>query len=275
VRLGQHYSHRRGGGLEFEQVKEYQDGDIIRHINWAATARRGGCMPLVNSYYEEKDLTVMLLVDLSASMAFGSARMTKQELAAELCACLVYSALVAHDRIGLLGFASRVVCSLPPRQARGYLRAVPEHILQGHADKGPASFWTAVSSLERWVKSPALVFLLSDFLTDDMLHLRQALVRLCRRHEPIALIVTDPLEVALPTGTTRIVTRDLETDQVRAYSLTRTNRQRMLASCQAQRAQLHQLFQRLGVAQLTVTPHTPYREDLRQLMLTRPRRASA
>ena len=77
VRLGQHYSHQRGTGLDFEQVKEYQAGDTIRTINWAATARKGGETTLVNSYYEEKDLTVMLLVDLSASMEFGSTRLMK------------------------------------------------------------------------------------------------------------------------------------------------------------------------------------------------------
>jgi uncharacterized protein (DUF58 family) len=275
VRLGQHYSHQHGAGLEFKQVQEYQAGDMIRTINWAATARRGGERPLVNSYYEEKDLTVMLLVDLSASMEFGSTRLTKKSLAAEISASLVYSARAAHDRIGLLGFASRVVGYLPPRQAKGYLRAIPEYILHRHTDKGPANFWTAVTSLERWVTHPALVFVLSDFLTDDPLPLRQALAQLCRRHEPIALVVTDPLEVALPTGTARIVIRDLETDQVRSYSLTRTNHQRMLAAGQARRAQLQQMFRRLGIAHLTVTPHSPYGAEISQLLLTHHKRASA
>jgi uncharacterized protein (DUF58 family) len=266
VRLGQHYSHQRGAGLDFEQVKEYQAGDTIRSINWAATARQGGETPLVNSYYEAKDLTVMLLVDLSASMEFGSTRLTKKSLAAEISASLVYSARLAHDRIGLLGFASRVVGYLPPRRARGYLRAIPESILHHHTDKGPASFWTAVTSLEKWVKHPALVFVLSDFLTEDPIPLRQALARLCRRHEPIALIVTDPLEVALPTSTIRLVARDLETDQVQSYSLTRANHQRMLVAGQARRAQLQQMFRHLGIAHLTVTPHSPYGAEISQLL---------
>jgi uncharacterized protein (DUF58 family) len=275
VRLGQHHSHQRGTGLDFEQVKAYQAGDTIRTINWAATARKGGETTLVNSYYEEKDLTIMLLVDLSASMEFGSTRLTKQGLTAEISASLVYSARAAHDRIGLLGFASGVVGYLPPRQAKGYLRAIPEYILHPHTDKGPASFWTAVTSLERRLKHPALVFVLSDFLTQDLISLRQALARLCRRHEPIALVVTDPLEVALPIGTTRIVTRDLETDQVRSYSLTRANHQRMLATGQARRAQLQQMFRRLGIAYLTVTPHSPYGAEISQLFLTHHTRASA
>jgi uncharacterized protein (DUF58 family) len=275
VRLGQHYSHQRGTGLDFEQVKEYQAGDTIRTINWAATARRGGETTLVNSYYEEKDLTVMLLVDLSASMEFGSTRLTKKSLAAEISASLVYSARLAHDRIGLLAFASRVVGYLPPRQAKGYLRTIPEYILHSHSDKGSASFWTAVTNLERRVKHPALVFLLSDFLTEEPILLRQALARLCRRHEVIALRVMDPLEVALPTGTTRIVARDLETHQVRSYSLTRANHQRMLAAGAARRVELQQIFRRLGMAYLTITPHSPYGAELRQLFLTHHRRASA
>jgi uncharacterized protein (DUF58 family) len=274
-RLGQHHSRRRGAGLEFDQITAYQEGDPIRNINWAATARRGGETPLVNAHYEDKDLTVMLLVDLSASMEFGSARVTKKTLAAEICASLVYSALAAHDRIGLLGFTSDVACYVPPRHSWAYLRAIPERILHGEAEKAPASFWTAMAHLERWVKRPALMFLLSDFLIEDTEQLHHALSRLGRSHELIALIVTDPLEVALPTGTARMVTRDLETGHVRSYSLTRRNHQHMAAREQVRQAQLRHLFRQVGIAHLTVTPHSHYREELSQLLLTGHRRARA
>ncbi|ETX09219.1 MAG: hypothetical protein ETSY2_00790 [Candidatus Entotheonella gemina] len=275
VRLGQHRSHQRGSGLDFDQIREYQPGEAVRKINWAATARRGSVTPLVNAYYEEKDLTVMLLADLSASMHFGSTRLTKRALAAEISASLVYSTLLNHDRVGLLGFAGDVACYLPPRQERTYQRLIPEAILQSEAGSGPADWWTAVSRLERWVSRPTLMFILSDFLTDDSERLQQALKQLCRRHDPIALVVTDPLEQTLPVGTARIVSRDFETGAVRSFSLTRANQRRMAERTEARQAQLGQMFRHLRMPYLTVTADGNYIDELRHLVLSRHRRASA
>ncbi|ETW95855.1 MAG: hypothetical protein ETSY1_28935 [Candidatus Entotheonella factor] len=275
VRLGEHRSHQRGSGLDFDQIREYQPGEPIRKINWAATARRGSATPLVNAYYEEKDLTVMLLADLSASMNFGSTRLTKRDLAAEISASLVYSTLLSHDRVGLLGFAGDVVCYLPPRQERAYQRRIPEAILQSEAGSDPADWWTAVSRLEHWVKRPTLMFLLSDFLADDNEPLQRALKRLCHRHDPIALVVTDPLEQMLPVGTARMVCRDLETGAVRSLSLSRANQRRMAEHTAARQAELGQMFHRLRMPFLTVTPDGNYIDELRQLVLSRHRRASA
>lgn len=275
ARLGQHRSRQRGSGLDFDQIREYQPGESIRKINWAATARRGSATPLVNTYYEEKDLTVMLLVDLSASMHFGSTRLTKRSLAAEISASLVYSALLSHDRVGLLGFAGDVACYLPPRQERTYQRLIPEAILDREASSGAADWWTAVSRLEQWVPRPTLMFLLSDFLTDDHEGLQRALKRLGQRHDPIALVVTDPLEQTLPSGPARLVSRDLETGAVRSYSLTRANRRRMAEHTAARQAQLDQMFRHFRMPYLTVTTDGNYIDELRQLVLSRHRRASA
>ena len=232
-------------------------------------------MPLVNAYYEEKDLTVMLLADVSASMQFGSTRLTKQALAAEISASLVYSTLITHDRVGLLGFADDVACYLPPRQERTYQRRIPQAILQSKSGSGPADWWTAVSRLEHWVTRPTLMFLLSDFLCDDRDRLRPALKRLCRRHDPIALVVRDPLEQTLPTGPARIVSRDLETGAVRSYSLTRANQRRMAERAEARQTQLDQMFRQLRMPYLTVTSDGNYSDGLSQLLLGRNRRVSA
>ena len=102
-RLGHRKSRLRGGGLEFDQIREHQTGEPIRRVNWTATARHGSAALYVNTYYDDKDLLLMLMVDLSASMDFGSARVTKKHVAAEICASLAYSALDARDRIGMLG----------------------------------------------------------------------------------------------------------------------------------------------------------------------------
>jgi uncharacterized protein (DUF58 family) len=274
-RLGVHKSRQRGTGLEFDQIQEYRDGEPIRKINWAATARRGGDILFSNRYYEEKALTLMLLVDLSASMDFGSVRVTKKIRAAEIAASLVYSALAGHDRVGLLGFVSGMVCYVPPRQCRAYQRVIPESILTCQAAHAAASFPAAVTALERLVKRRSLVFVLSDFLTEDLAEIEQSLWQLCRLHDVIALVVTDPLEMSHPSGPTRLVTRDLETGQRRSYRLTRRNQQLMARRELQRRSQLHGVLQRLGIAHLTVTPHSKYGDDLRHLLLTRQRKVSA
>jgi uncharacterized protein (DUF58 family) len=269
---GQHQSRRRGTGLAFDQLIESHEGAGIRTINWAATARRGGFPLLVNTYYEEKDITVMLLADLSASMAFGSVRVSKQALVAEISASLVYSALMARDRVGLLGFTSQVEVYLPPRQARSYQWAIPEAIHHHSCTGTTARFEVAVDALEAWIKRPALIFLLSDFLTDDLPHLSQTLRRLCARHDLIAMVVTDPREEALPPGSASMRMRDLETGTVTTYRFSQKNRQRMAAMAQARQAHLQQLFHHLGIAYVTVTPSSDYGTDLRQLFLGRRRR---
>jgi uncharacterized protein (DUF58 family) len=272
LRLGQHPSRRRGTGLAFDQLIESHEGAGIRTINWAATARQGGFPLLVNTYYDEKHITVMLLADLSASMTFGSVRVCKRALVAEISASLVYSALVAHDRIGLLGFTSQVEIYLPPRQTRSYQWAIPEAIHHHTCTGTTARFGVALDALEALLKGPALVFLLSDFLADDLSHLSQPLARLCARHDLIALVVSDPREEALPPGSASMSMRDLETGVVTTYRFSQKNRQRMAAMAQARHARLQQLFDDLGIASVTVTPCSDYGADLRQLFLGHCRR---
>jgi uncharacterized protein (DUF58 family) len=214
----------------------------------------------------------MLLVDMSGSMDFGSSRLTKKNLAAEISASVVFSALSGHDRVGMLGFSSRVMCYFPPRQHRGYQRAIPESILSHAAERAPACFEVAIAHLERSLKGRTLMFVLSDFLTDDVQGLEYALMRLRHVHDVIALVVSDPLERAFPAGCTRIFTRDLETGQIRSCSLTRRNQQHMAARDQTRQAQLAEVFQRLGIASLTVTSQSNYAEELSQLLLSRHRR---
>jgi uncharacterized protein (DUF58 family) len=267
-RLGQRRSRWRGEGLEFDQLREAQAGEDIRHVNWAATARHGGEPLLINAYYEEKDLTVMLLVDLSASMDFGSVRLTKKALAAEVGASLAYSAMGYRDRIGLIGFTSDVACYLPPRQARHYQWAIPEAIAHHDASREPARFEVAAATLVHHIKDRALVFLLSDFLTDHADELLQALTRIRHQHDLIALQVQDPLEVALPPGHATLVTRDIETGETASYHFSRRNRRQMRATVEAQQTQLHQMFHQLNIPYVTITPQRDYGTDITQLFLT-------
>jgi uncharacterized protein (DUF58 family) len=268
----------------------------MRTINWAATARRGGTPLLVNTYYEEKDITVMLLVDLSASMDFGSVRLSKKMLAAEVSASLVYSALLSHDRVGLLGFSSKVETYLPPRRVRGYQQVIPEAILHDISttpsrravtgyqqvipeailhdacDRTSADWITATAILEERLKWPALIFLFSDFLTDDVPHLSQALSRLQGRHDVVALIITDPREEEFPSGYARMAMRDLETGQIAMYDFSANNRHIMTVAARARQHQLLQTFAHVGIASVTVTPSSDYVQDITRLFLRRRRR---
>jgi len=271
-RLGRRRSHRRGEGLEFDQIKEHQAGEEIRRVNWSATARRGGTSLFVNSYYEDKSLTVMLLVDLSASMDFGSQRLTKKTLAAELCASLAYSAFTCNDRVGLLGFTSEVACYLPPRQAPQYQWSIPETILEYDSTRTHANFWVAAQGLQQHLKHRALVFLLSDFLTDETDQLAQTLVWLRSKHDLINLRLSDPREMNLPPGHGRMLTRDLETGKLIMYRFSRRNRRRMARIAEAHQQRLQTLCQTLDIAQLTVTPESDYGEDMTQMFLASQRR---
>lgn len=272
VRLGQHQSRQRGAGLAFDQLIESHTGAGVRTVNWAATARRGGSPLLVNTYYEEKDITVILLVDLSASMAFGSVRMSKQALAAEISASFVYSALAARDRIGLIGFTSQVESYLPPRQAQSYQWAIPEAIYHRASVGATADFEVAAAALELWIKRPALILLLSDFLTDDVQQLSRALGRLRVRHDLVALELRDPRETTLPMGSARMTMQDLETGEVTTYGYSRRNHRRMAAVAQARQEQLQQLFHDLDIGHVTVTPCSDYGSALTQFFLGRRRR---
>jgi uncharacterized protein (DUF58 family) len=214
----------------------------------------------------------MLLVDVSASMDFGSVRLSKKMLAAEVSASLVYSALLSHDRVGLLGFSARVETYLPPRRVRGYQQIIPAAILHDAYDRTRADWITATAILEERLKYPALIFLLSDFLTDDVPHLSQALSRLQRRHDVVALVITDPREEEFPSGYARMAMRDLETGQIAMYDFSANNRYSMTVAARTRQHQLQQAFEHVGIASVTVTPASDYVQDITQLFLGRRRR---
>ena len=266
-RLGRRQSRLRGGGLEFDRIRPYQPGESTRRINWTATARQGNRSLFVNTYYEDKALTVMLVVDLSASMDFGTKRLTKKALAAELSASLVYSALMSNDRIGLLGFTSEVACYIPPGQARHYQWLIPQAILQYDSTRARADCWAMVTALQRRLKHRALVFLFSDFLTAEPTQLARTFEVLRYQHDVVSIMVSDPREMDLPAGSGRMVTRDLETGQIAAYRFSRRNQRRMVRTAQARQQQLQALWQRLGIDHVTVTAASNYHEDLTQMFL--------
>ena len=265
MRLGHRASHQRGEGLEFDQIKAYQAGEAIRRVNWAATARSGYASLYVNSYYEEKDLTIMIVADLSASMDFGSRRVTKKTLAAELSASLAYSALACHDRIGLLGFASDVACYVPPSHHRSYQWIIPEAIISYDSTHARADFGAVAQALQACLKRRALVFLLSDFLAQNTDELAQAIELMRRQHDLRCLWLSDPREYELPVTNARIRTRDLETGDYVTLRLSRRNCQRLAQAAHAYQERVQAIWQELDVACVQLTPESDYEADIAQL----------
>jgi uncharacterized protein (DUF58 family) len=202
---GEYRSVFRGRGIEFEEVRDYQPGDDIRSIDWNVTARTG--RPFVKQYVEEREMTVMLVVDRSASLDCAGPRGAKSRVAAEICALLAFAAVRSHDRIGLLSFTDRIESYVPPAKgSRHAQRLIAEVLRQAPAGRG-TDVAGALDYLQRVLHRGSILFLISDFIAPEF---RLPLAAAARRHDVVAVSVTDPTDDELPTeGLLRVV--DAET----------------------------------------------------------------
>jgi uncharacterized protein (DUF58 family) len=193
VFAGEYESAFKGRGMEFEEVREYQPGDDIRHIDWNVTARMG--LPFVKVHREERELTVMLLVDVSSSGAFGSGTKAKNEVAAEVAALLAYTAIKSNDRVGLVIFSDRVEHYIPPKKGRAHVWRVIRDILSFRPVRRSTDLAGALEYLSKVTPRRAVTFVLSDFQDEGFEHpLRVA----ARRHDVTAVAVSDRREEELP-----------------------------------------------------------------------------
>jgi uncharacterized protein (DUF58 family) len=210
---GEYHSVFRGRGMEFSEVREYVPGDDVRAIDWNVTARTG--VPHVKKFVEERDLTVLLLLDLSASQTFGSLYLTKRELMAELAGVLAFAAVKNHDRVGALLFTDRVERFVPPRKGLNHALAIVRDALAFAPEGTRTDLSLALRSAAALLKQRAVVFVVSDFLAAGY---EKTLRTLNRRHDVVALPITDPREEEMPnTGLVRI--RDAETGATRVVDL--------------------------------------------------------
>jgi len=190
---GEYLSSFRGQGLDFDDFREYQHGDEVRFIDWNVTARMN--TPFVRKFREERELSVILAVDVSGSADYGSVSLSKREVAAETAAVLGFSALHNGDKVGLLIFANEPLLFIPPEKgSRHLLRMIREILVAKPAHPG-TSVASACDFLVRTLRRKSLVFLISDFFSDP---LERPLGKLSRKHETVALRVMDPLEQQLP-----------------------------------------------------------------------------
>ncbi len=252
---GDYHSAFHGQGIEFAQVREYMPGDDIRTIDWNVTARSG--VPHVKQFVEERDLTVMIAVDVSGSMGFGSVDWRKCDLAAELASVFAFSAVENSDRAGLLLFSDTTQTYIPPRRGRAHaqvlVRAAVDAAMRG--PRGEANLELAARFLERVAVKRAVVLVLSDFLD---LHFERPLNRLNRKHDVIALPIIDPREERFPAGAlARLV--DLESGEPRLVDLGRVDVHRRAAQ---RRVQLERRFRTAGIDHLAISTAIPYDREL-------------
>jgi uncharacterized protein (DUF58 family) len=190
---GEYHSVFKGRGMEFDEVRAYQYGDDVRSIDWNVSARQGHLY--VKRYVEERELTVMLLVDLSASKDFGSVRRMKNELAAEIAALLAFSAIQNNDRVGALIFTDVVEKYIPPKKGRKHVLRVVRELLAYEPFHQKTSIETAVRYLNNVLTKKSVVFLISDFFDQGY---EKSLRVANQRHDLVALPVSDPRESELP-----------------------------------------------------------------------------
>src|SRR5437867_447774 len=269
VFAGDYHSVFKGRGMNFEDVREYQPGDEIRAIDWNVTARLGTAF--VKKFTEERELTVMLIVDVSASGNFGSSAQSKRELAAEVACLLAFSAIRNNDKVGLLLFSDRVELFIPPKKGRSHtLRLIREILFLQPQGRGtdPA---LALDYLNKIVTRRAVVFFISDFQAPDFSH---ALAVSGRRHDFIAIHIQDEREEVLP-NIGIITLEDAETgEQIEINTGDRATRRRFGEEADEQRTALSRTLRRNNVDAITLRTSEDYLPALRSFFKLRERRVA-
>jgi uncharacterized protein (DUF58 family) len=190
---GEYHSAFKGRGMSFSEVRSYQYGDDVRNIDWNVTARTGE--PHVKVYEEERELTVLLLADASASSLFGSVRQFKSEVVTEICALLAFSAITNNDKVGLLLFTDRIELFIPPKKGRGHILRIIRELLDFEVKGRGTNLAVALEYFQHVIKKRCIGFVLSDFLTEGY---EDALRIAARRHDLIGVRVSDVRDETLP-----------------------------------------------------------------------------
>lgn len=263
---GEYHSVFKGRGMEFDAVREYVPGDDIRSIDWNVTARSSG--PYVKTFCEERELTVLLAVDISASGAFGSQRLSKTETAVEVAAVLMFTALKNNDKVGLLFFADDIVKYIPPRKGRGNVLRLIRELLATEPIRAETDITLALEFLARVQRRRCVVFLMSDFLGADC---SKALAIANQRHDCVAVTLQDPRELALP-DVGFLTLRDAETDELLELDTHHPQVRAMFAKVAEQREQqLTGWLRRANVDRLEIRTDQSYAKSLQKFFRMRER----
>jgi uncharacterized protein (DUF58 family) len=267
VLAGEYHSVFKGQGMEFEEVREYLPGDEVRSIDWNVTARMG--RPFVKRFREERELSIMFLVDLSASGAFGTVGQVKNEVATELCALLAFSAVKNNDKVGLIVFTDRVELFIPPKKGVSHVLRLIRELLAFTPRKANTNIAEALDYLGRVINKHAVVFLVSDFQGEDF---ERPMRVLAKKHDLIAVSVTDPREVALP-NVGLIELEDAETGEMVLIDTGSAGvRKRYEQQGTGRMARLRELFASMDIEQIDLQTDRDYVRDLVKFFRRRERK---
>jgi uncharacterized protein (DUF58 family) len=288
---GAYHSVFKGQGMNFDEVREYQPGDEVRTIDWNVTARMNH--PFVKKFVEERELTLMLLVDVSGSGLFGSRDQSKRELAAEIASVLAFSAIRNNDKVGLILFTDEVEKFIPPRKGRSHVLRVIREVLFYEPQRRGTDMNEALEFLMRVTPHRAIAVVISDFIgspaaphgrskrrLQPQLMLLESLAQASftmlkqanRRHDVVAVQITDPRELELP-ALGRIVLEDAETGEIIEVSTGDARKRAAFAERQAKaQADTARLFRTAGIDSIQLRTDQPYSVTLGKFFETRERR---
>lgn len=266
---GDYHSTFKGQGVEFDEVRPYEAGDDVRSIDWNVTAKTG--IPYIKRYSEERELTILFMVDVSGSQGYGSRGRSKMELAAEVTALLALTAIRNQDKIGLILFSDRIVKYIPPRKGRdSVMRLVREVLASEDEAQGGTDIEGALRFLNGVQKRKAVVFLVSDFLIDK--NYEKLLRATARRHDLVCVPVSDPAESDLPdVGLVEL--EDPESGElVLVDTSSKAVRGAFAAKAETEREDLRTFFLKTGIDTMNVQTDRPYINEVRGLFKRRARK---
>ncbi|MCX8494256.1 MAG: DUF58 domain-containing protein [Chthoniobacterales bacterium] len=267
---GQYQSVFKGRGMNFEEVRPYSPGDEIRAIDWNVTARTGE--PFIKKFTEEREMTVMIILDVSASGNFGSVRESKRELAAEVAAILAFSAIHNNDKVGLLLFSDRVELFIPPKKGRHHILRLIREMLYFEPKGRGTDLAGALEYMNKLITRRAVVFVISDFFTGDF---TRPLTVSARRHDMVALPIVDPAEEGLPDVGV-ILLEDPETGEQIEVNTSRSAITRNYAELSTLRTkELNSMFGSRGIDMVSLRTDKDYLPVLRNFFDRRGRRMAA
>jgi len=264
---GEYHSVFKGQGMEFDEVREYQPGDDVRSIDWNVTARMGA--PFIKRFTEERELIVMFLLDVSASGRFGTDEKTKIETAAEICATLAFSAIQNNDKVGAIMFSEDVEQYIPPDKGRRHVLHVIRNVLFHRPEGRGTDLRAGLDYLHRVIKRRAIVFVLSDFMSDSF---ERSLGMAAKRHDVIAIKITDPREKQIPAGgLMRLWDQERGVEELIDLG-NRRNRERFQTVVASEEAALQELFRRHGVDAIEIDTTRDFAKPLTMFFRARAKR---
>lgn len=262
---GHYHSAFKGRGMAFSEVREYQYGDDIRNIDWNVTARFNH--PFIKVFEEEREMTVMLLVDVSGSNDFGSGQQLKRMLAAELAAVLAFSAIQNNDKVGVIFFSDQIEKFIPPKKGTTHILRIIREIISFEPEQKGTDISEGLKFLTRGIKKRSTAFLISDFMTSKDFEFSMRIA--ARKHDLVALRITDKRELSMPAiGLVKM--RDPETDQeVWLDTSSRNFRDGYQRKINSATARLNQIFTKSGIDNVQIFTDEDYVKPLLKLFKRR------